>query len=569
MRQPPQPQPPHRRVGSVTAQVPQPVLVPTPAATVTFWATVHDMREKEQLYLVGGVEELGSWDAARAKQMSSHDGKRWSIQVALRPHMKIQYKYIRISEGDDKSWVHWEQGPNSHDREFYWNGITTVQDDGEISSFLQENKELQKISYNSESQEIVAGGSNSVSVSTGWLSKPEDVPKSAWVCDMFDKMQTYIDSLERKLESQISELSHRQDGNEKSFNQLRRMLSTKISDVEDKIEETAKTATAQQAENTQTQCSLSEKQKAMHVEIDCLERRMKTTKDDSHKRLENLEKVIDSHKCDIDSHSKSLVRLQRQINDLDLKIPEADGGTSEPRLLAAAQVDLPSTTAPTAPPSYAARVDSQPLGVQPAFEQNEGLDEWNEVASRPDASKATSMDVEQSPSKTKPASGKSDASKATGIDAEESPSKTRPACGKSDASKATGIDAEQSPSKTRPACGKSDDLKVPKQSHPETKSAFSGFQLPPKPEDEEMAKICSKVEEELCEARRRDLPVDARKRLLRKSLLRLHPDKGKPSAGAIWIEDWKNTHIAWYYHPHPVPEDQQKYLTKSGSVKDP
>ena len=22
----------------------------------------------------------------------------------------------------------------------------------------------------------------------------------------------------------------------------------------------------------------------------------------------------------------------------------------------------------------------------------------------------------------------------------------------------------------------------------------------------------------------------------------------------IWIEDWKNTHIKWYYHPHPVPE---------------
>ena len=22
----------------------------------------------------------------------------------------------------------------------------------------------------------------------------------------------------------------------------------------------------------------------------------------------------------------------------------------------------------------------------------------------------------------------------------------------------------------------------------------------------------------------------------------------------IWIEDWKNTHIKWYYHPHPVPK---------------
>jgi hypothetical protein len=133
------------------------------------------------------------------------------------------------------------------------------------------------------------------------------------------------------------------------------------------------------------------------------------------------------------------------------------------------------------------------------------------------------MDVEQPPSKTRPASGKPDASKVTGMDVEQPPSKTRPAC---DDSMPDGMDVEQPPSRTRPACGKSDDLKAPKQSHAETKSAFCGFQHPPKPEDEDIAKICSKVEEELCEARWRDLPVDARKSLLRKSLLRLESPEG-------------------------------------------
>ena len=115
------------------------------------------------MVLVTGVEELGSWEAEHAKQMSSNDGKTWLIRVALRPHTKIQYKYIRIFSGDDKSWVHWEKGPDSHDREFYWNGKTTIQDDGEISSFLQasflqENKELQMISHDSEFQELGQGG---------------------------------------------------------------------------------------------------------------------------------------------------------------------------------------------------------------------------------------------------------------------------------------------------------------------------------------------------------------------------------------------------------------------------
>ena len=109
------------------------------------------------LVLVTGVEELGSWEAADAKQMLSTDGKTWSIKVELKPHTTISYKYIRIFSGDDKSWVQWEKGPNSRDREFRWDGKTTIQDDEEVSSFL-ETRELQIISHNSESQELGQGG---------------------------------------------------------------------------------------------------------------------------------------------------------------------------------------------------------------------------------------------------------------------------------------------------------------------------------------------------------------------------------------------------------------------------
>ena len=111
------------------------------------------------MVLVTGVEELGSWKAEHAKQMSSNDGETWSIRVALRPHTKIQYKYILIStEGEVKSWVQWEKGPNSADREFYWDGVSTTQDDGVVSSFLAEDRELQMISHDSEFQELGQGG---------------------------------------------------------------------------------------------------------------------------------------------------------------------------------------------------------------------------------------------------------------------------------------------------------------------------------------------------------------------------------------------------------------------------
>ena len=49
-----------------------------------------------------------------------------------------------------------------------------------------------------------------VSVSNGWFGSKEDVPKSSWVREMFDKMHSEIQSLAEKLEREISDLSHRQ-----------------------------------------------------------------------------------------------------------------------------------------------------------------------------------------------------------------------------------------------------------------------------------------------------------------------------------------------------------------------
>ena len=110
-----------------------------------------------EMLLVTGVKELGIWDATRAKQMFSSDGKTWTIKLELMPHREIEYKYIRIFSGGDKSWVVWEKGPNSGNRKFYWNGVTVSQDDGLISSF-EENKELQTEPYAfAESQELGAG----------------------------------------------------------------------------------------------------------------------------------------------------------------------------------------------------------------------------------------------------------------------------------------------------------------------------------------------------------------------------------------------------------------------------
>jgi len=515
-----QPQPPNRfnRVAEVAAKDTQPLAASTPG--VTFQATVYNVGSNERLYLVGAVEDLGEWDEAHAKPMCCQ-GQTWSIWLELRPYRKIQYKYILIStEGEVKSWVQWEKGPNSADREFYWDGVSTTQDDGVVSSFL-EKKPLQKRSYYQESQDIATahGSENSVSVSSGWGWTTEDVPKHRWVCDMFEKMQSAIQCLEQKLESQTT----RQQEAQRSVNRFCRILISledKIGDVEDRMKDAERTRVsgACQAENEQeadcdrisqlieqhlADCSLSQKQQYLEIDMDCLQQRMRNTD----ARLEKMESVMVSHKEDLASHSKSLVRLQRLINDLEVDSAAQEIQQTQQVKDLKSQVDSLSGSLHTIsenstsePPPTAVRGDVQQPQAQAAVAQHE-LHERNEVGSKPDDLGAAGH-IHQAPSKTKP--------------------------------------------------------------------AFCGFQVPPKPTDGALAKVCLEVEEELFDAVRRNDPVDARKSLLRKVLPRLHPDKtGKASAGMNWIEDWKNTHIAWYYQPHPVPEDQQKYLAKRTSAKDP
>jgi uncharacterized coiled-coil protein SlyX len=201
---------------------------------------------------------------------------------------------------------------------------------------------------------------------------------------------------------------------------------------------------------------------------------------------------------DIAFQKKTLSGLQRQINDLDLKIPEADDtplrldseaqkemqrtqqqlkdlesqvaalSESVQRMsensASASKLKLPSSIA--APPLHPTKVELQPARAQPTVVQNEDLDEWNDVGLQRSDLEAKSKNVEQPQSNTR-------------------------------------------------ACSKPYDLKAT------GKSAFCGFQVPPKPEDEAIAKVCLEVEEKLHAAVRQNDPLDARKSLLRKVLLRL------------------------------------------------
>ena len=84
-----------------------------------------------------GAEELGAWKEERAKDMQPDRERRtWSVSLALKPHETVDYKYIRVSEEHGQVVAaRWEDGPNSQNRQFYWNGSSTVEDAGEISSF--------------------------------------------------------------------------------------------------------------------------------------------------------------------------------------------------------------------------------------------------------------------------------------------------------------------------------------------------------------------------------------------------------------------------------------------------
>ncbi|CAL1159430.1 unnamed protein product [Cladocopium goreaui] len=348
-----------------------------------------------------------------------------------------------------------------------------------------------------------------------------------------NELATRLEEVENVMESHKNGLATLTSESHTGFQKVERVIASKKNELATRLEEVENVMESHKN-------GLATLTSESHTGFQKVERVIASHKNELATRLEEVESVAASQKSELASQKKSLLGLQRQINDLDLKIPEPDD--FPPSLDSAAHKEIQQTqqqlkdlesqvsalsksvqkmsenstsaaklklpSALDAPTLHPTEVELQPDRAPPTVVQNEDLDEWNDVGLQRGDLEAKGMNVEQPQSNTR-------------------------------------------------ACSKPDDLKAT------GKSAFCGFQVPPKPEDEAIAKVCLEVEEKLHAAVRQNDPLDARKSLLRKVLLRLHSDKtGAPSAGMIWIEAWKNTHIEWYYNPHPVPEDQQKYMRK-------
>ncbi|KAF7348959.1 Alpha-amylase [Mycena venus] len=63
----------------------------------------------ENIFLVGSVSQLGTWDPAASLPLSSATYPTWTITVNLPPNTSFQYKFIR-KETDGS--VVWESDPN-------------------------------------------------------------------------------------------------------------------------------------------------------------------------------------------------------------------------------------------------------------------------------------------------------------------------------------------------------------------------------------------------------------------------------------------------------------------------
>ncbi|MFR9722372.1 carbohydrate-binding module family 20 domain-containing protein [Streptomyces sp. MS19] len=72
------------------------------------WLTWH--RWGENVYVVGGVPQLGSWDPARAVRLGSGSYPVWRADIDLPAGTVFQYKYIRRRDG--AAGVTWETGAN-------------------------------------------------------------------------------------------------------------------------------------------------------------------------------------------------------------------------------------------------------------------------------------------------------------------------------------------------------------------------------------------------------------------------------------------------------------------------
>ncbi|EFW21461.1 glucoamylase [Coccidioides posadasii str. Silveira] len=90
-----------------------PAPCPTPSSVKITFQSVTDTKWGENIFLVGSIPELGSWEPSAAKQLKADKYEAscplWSIQIDLAAGKKFDYKYIRKS---DDGRVVWESDPN-------------------------------------------------------------------------------------------------------------------------------------------------------------------------------------------------------------------------------------------------------------------------------------------------------------------------------------------------------------------------------------------------------------------------------------------------------------------------
>ncbi|KAL1997043.1 hypothetical protein VTN49DRAFT_7908 [Thermomyces lanuginosus] len=97
-----------------TTQPPErPACTPPSEVTLTFNALV-DTAFGQNIYLVGSIPELGSWDPANALLMSAKSWTSgnpvWTLSISLPAGTSFEYKFIRKDDGSSD--VVWESDPN-------------------------------------------------------------------------------------------------------------------------------------------------------------------------------------------------------------------------------------------------------------------------------------------------------------------------------------------------------------------------------------------------------------------------------------------------------------------------
>jgi alpha-amylase len=87
--------------------------VPSPPAT-TFTVNVNanvTTNYGQNVYIVGSIPALGSWNTANAVALSSRNYPSWTAALSLPTNTYFEYKYIKI---DGSGNVTWESGNNRY-----------------------------------------------------------------------------------------------------------------------------------------------------------------------------------------------------------------------------------------------------------------------------------------------------------------------------------------------------------------------------------------------------------------------------------------------------------------------